>query len=202
MQEDLIKDGVIKYTINWENAACIAAETIADLEHYRHLLWQHKLIGEDERGYGYGNISKRCGANSAHFIISGTQTGRKEWLSPNEYAKVTYWNIKNNLAFCKGKIKASSEALTHANLYANFTDCQVVIHIHSHRIWHDYYNILPTTDSKIVYGTPEMAQTVQFLFTQSRNSYLNNILIMGGHQDGILAWGDDFEQVVNAILAL
>lgn len=195
-------DGVIKYKIDWTDTDCITESEIKTINFYRQLLWQKKLIGEDENGIGYGNISFRDPKNAAHFIVSGTQTGKHEWLKNTQYAKVTYWNIKNNSIFCQGKTKASSEALTHANLYQKVTDCQVVIHIHNSFIWHSYYNIFPTTSKEIVYGSPEMAETVQFLISKNNSKLFSNILIMGGHQDGVLAYGNDFDSVTQQLIQL
>ena len=197
-----MEDSVIKYKIKWTEVDCIAASEVETINFYRKLLWQKKLIGEDEDGIGYGNISFRDPKNEAHFIISGTQTGKYEWLKNTQYAKVTYWNIKNNSLYCQGKTKASSEALTHANLYDKIADCQIVIHIHNAIIWHRYYNILPTTSKEIVYGSPEMAETVQFLFHKNNSKLFSNILIMGGHQDGILAYGSDFASVTQQLIQL
>jgi len=40
--------------------------------------------------------------------------------------------------------------------------------------------------------TPEMAQEVQRLFDNDEITD-TDILIMGGHEDGIIAWGKNFE---------
>ncbi len=198
-----MEDGVIKYSIRWTDTSCISETEIQAMSHFRKILWQHQLIGEDAQGIGFGNISRRDTENPDHFIISGTQTGKHEWLTADQYSKVTYFNIKNNIVFCKGKIKASSEALAHGNLYANIPNCQIVIHIHSSNLWQKYYNVLPTTNEKIVYGTPKMAETVQFLFKESSTQIDDNkILIMGGHQDGILGYDANFEPLIKKILSL
>jgi hypothetical protein len=175
---------------------CISEAEIAELDIARHKIWKIGGIGVDE-GYGYGNISQRCSDNAAHFIISGSQTGHLENLTNTQYAKVTYWKIKNNLLFCQGKIQASSEALTHAVLYDINTDIQVVIHIHNNLFWKKNLNKLATSDEKAEYGTPEIAQSVRFLFTNKVVKSLPNIIIMGGHQDGILVFGESLAQATD-----
>jgi L-ribulose-5-phosphate 4-epimerase len=189
------KEGVIKYQSHWENTDCISPEDIAELDFYRNKIWQTGGIGAVNNA-GYGNISLRCADNPAHFIISGSQTGQYETLASTQYSKVIYWKIKNNILFCQGRTQASSESLTHAGLYEIHHDIQAVIHIHNANFWHKNLDVLPTSDKKSAYGTPEITQSVRFLFTkiilQNTNKkapVLPNIIIMGGHEDGILIFG-------------
>ena len=188
-------EGVIKYQSHWQNVDCITANEVAELDFYRNKIWQAGGIGI-ENNVGYGNISIRDKQNPAHFIISGSQTGQHENLQNTQYSKVIYWKIKDNMLFCKGRIQASSEALTHAILYEVCADIQTVIHIHNKNFWHANIDVLPTSDKKSAYGTPEITQSVRFLFTnimlQNRKNetpILPNIIIMGGHEDGILVFG-------------
>jgi L-ribulose-5-phosphate 4-epimerase len=189
------KEGVVKYQSHWENIDSITPEDIAELDFYRHKIWQTGGIGVTNN-VGYGNISVRCADNPAHFIISGSQTGQHERLANTQYSKVIYWKIKNNILFCQGGAQASSEALTHAALYEICSDIQTVIHIHNANFWQANLDVLPTSDKKSAYGTPEITQSVRFLFTtillqntNKKTPILPNIIIMGGHEDGILVFG-------------
>jgi L-ribulose-5-phosphate 4-epimerase len=199
-------EGVIKYKCEWQNLDCIAGDEVAELNFYRNKIWKRSWIGEQD-GVGFGNISQRCRKNSAHFIISGSQTGHCEILENTQYAKVTYSKIKNNILFCQGKIQASSESLTHAVLYELSADIQAVIHIHEKKFWHKNIDKLPTSDKKAEYGTPQIAQSVRFLFTNKMLSntfehspILPNIIIMGGHEDGILVFGESLAQATQFLI--
>lgn len=190
------KEGVTKYQINWQDIDCITNNEIAEIDFHRNKIWTKKGIGV-QNNVGYGNISIRNPQNLAQFIISGTQTGHLENLANTQYSKVTYSNIENNLLFCQGRIPASSEALTHAVLYNTNTDIQAVIHIHNNLFWKKNLNKLATSDQKAEYGTPQMAQSVRFLFTNKRIQSLPNIIIMGGHQDGMLVFGESIQQTTD-----
>lgn len=150
------------------------------------------MIGHNRTfNVGFGNISQRINENS--FLISGTQTGHIEQLDKSKYAIVTDYRIEENKLFCKGEINASSEGLSHAVLYEQNPAIQVIIHIHHKELWQKLLYKAPTTPSDVPYGTPEMALSIQ-------DCYLNNhleeqgILVMAGHEDGIISFGTNFEQ--------
>ena len=197
-----MEDGVIKYTIDWQNENQLTETDIKMLNECRTLLWQKKLIGIDESGVGYGNISIRHAIVPNSFIISGTQTGQHQTLTTAQYALVTKWKIKNNSLFCIGNTRASSEALTHAIFYEYNTDYKAVIHIHNDYIWQKYLHKLPTTPQNIAYGTPMMADSVRFLLSSKRVNLAQKVIIMGGHKDGILAFGESLQAATQTLLDL
>jgi L-ribulose-5-phosphate 4-epimerase len=197
-----LQEGVIKYQIAWDNRNILTEKDIAELNQCRTILWQNGLIGVDETGVGYGNISCRYDKMPSSFIISGTQTGAHETLTTAQYALVTHYEIKNNSLFCIGKTKASSEALTHCIFYANNIANKIVIHIHSAYIWKNNLHKLPTTDTKIEYGTPEMADSVRFLLTNKKANLARKVIIMGGHENGILVFGDSLHIATQTLLKL
>ncbi len=185
------QDGVIKYECYWDDCDCIAPQEITELNYFRTKIWQSGWIGEDVNGIGYGNISTRQEASKDGFIISGTQTGAHETLNIQQYSYVYNFNINKNVVFCKGKIKASSEALTHAAFYTIHTDIKAVTHIHNTNFWLKNLDILPTTPHNIPYGTPQMAESVRFLYYS--DSECIKIILMAGHEGGILVFGDSLQ---------
>jgi hypothetical protein len=66
---------------------------------------------------------------------------------------------------------------------------RTVLHVHSPQIWNHAERMgLPVSDREVAYGTPEMAREVERLFAEY-GLRQEGILSMGGHQDGIVAFG-------------
>ncbi len=145
------------------------------------------IIGQDDDrydGYGFGNLSQRT---SDGFLISGTQTGYMATTKLKDYAEVTGWNSKLNTIVSRGLVKPSSESLTHAVIYEVQNEVTSVFHVHSPDIWKAAAELkIPITDPDIPYGTPGMAEAVQRCASESG---LPGVLSMGGHEDGIVAYG-------------
>ena len=106
-------------------------------------------------------------------------------LSKKHYSLVKNYEINKNSVHCEGLSKASSESLTHAAIYETNMEVNAVIHIHNKCMWNKYLNDLPTTDKKAEFGTPEIALEIKKL--ANKNS---GIIIMGGHPEGIIVYGE------------
>jgi ribulose-5-phosphate 4-epimerase/fuculose-1-phosphate aldolase len=88
--------------------------------------------------------------------------------------------------------------MTHAVLYVALPDTQAVIHVHSASLWHSFSHRLPTTADDIPYGTPAMCRAVADLATSAKDG----VIVMRGHEDGIIAFGSTADEAGNRILAL
>ena len=183
-------------------------EILYALNKWRSILWKHKLIGQDPdryEGYGFGNVSQRVAPfdekrGKRSFVISGTQTGELEELDNNHYALVSAYDTRNNQVIASGTVKPSSEALTHAMIYDLDDKIQAVLHVHSQGIWNTAAaQGIPVTQASIEYGTPEMALEVRRLFTET-NLRQSRIFSMGGHEDGIVSFGNNVEQAGQVLL--
>jgi L-ribulose-5-phosphate 4-epimerase len=97
--------------------------------------------------------------------------------------------------------KASAESLTHAAIYEALPEVGAVVHIHCFELWKKLLNNYPTTSKEIEYGTPEMALAVQILSAGMENSE-EKIIIMGGHREGILAFGKNLEDATTQIIKI
>ncbi|MGZ5244057.1 MAG: class II aldolase/adducin family protein [Bacteroidia bacterium] len=196
------EEGVIKFRCEHIITDALPDSVLTELKHFRQLLYMQKLIGTDDTGIGYGNISQRFG-NSNQFIISGTQTGHLQELQSSHFTLVEDYNITENRLKCAGPIKASSESLTHAALYSANPQINAVIHIHQHKAWNTYLYKLPTTAENIPYGSPEMALAIMDICI--KNKLQNGVVIMGGHKDGLIAFGENLEvayqQLTNILVA-
>ena len=197
-----MEEGYIKYHLSWEKADALPSDLIRELNEWRSRMYDLGLIGYDpELKVGFGNISLRCPQEYGHFIISGTQTGHVARLDARHYTAVTAYDLARNTLSCKGPVKASSESLTHAALYACAESVQAVIHVHNRSMWNRLLHKVPTSSAEVPYGTPEMAFEVQRLFRESDLPH-SKILVMAGHQDGILSFGESLEEAGGVLISL
>jgi len=190
-------EGVIKFQLDFREGPAPAERLVLELNAWRARFLELGLIGQDpERyeGYGFGNLSRRLPGQGEHaFLISGTQTGHLEELQVNHYATVRHCNPAKNQLQAIGQIKPSSEALSHGILYQSHPEIHWVMHLHSPDIFNHYRSLaLPCSDPSAAYGTPEMASAIEALAKKQQDSQ-PSLLVMGGHQDGILAYGSDAE---------
>lgn len=153
------------------------------------------LLGVDENGVGFGNISRRAGAT---FYITGSGTGARALLTLADYARAVAWDFERNWLRCEGRVIASAESLTHAAVYSMAAEVHAVMHGHDHALWHELLEHGPATAADVTYGTPEMAREVQRLFRET-NVRATRLFAMAGHADGIVAFGPDFREALAAL---
>lgn len=190
-------EGYIKFNCDWIKAGPIDSNLIQELNVWRDTLYKLGLIGVYNNGIGFGNLSFRIENNS--FLISGSATGNLKKLNENHYSLVTDYDLLNNTLTCTGPIKASSESLSHAAIYEYSPRINAVIHIHSISLWEKLKNKVPTTSEKATYGTPEMAFEIKRLFKETLVTD-EKIIVMGGHQEGIIAFGKTLEEAGKILL--
>ena len=194
-------EGYIKYDIEWTPGPAAFVAAARALDAWRRPLFDADLIGiYEDLGIGYGNLSMRCG-ESGQFLISGTQTGELAETDESHYSLVTRVDIDANTVSCVGPVKASSEAMTHAAIYALDDSIGAIVHVHSDRLWKRYLGELPTTDAAIAYGTPEMAREFARLFDQTDFGQAG-VAVMAGHEEGLISFGFSIEDAARRMLAL
>jgi hypothetical protein len=209
--------GYIQFRCEWEPAAPPAVP--ADLIAWRDRLHRLGLIGVYPNGIGYGNISIRTEGSS--FLISGTATGHLHTLGPEHFAEVTAFDFATNWLCCRGPVKASSESLSHAAVYASdraqagmpaspgnsggtgIPACArigAVIHVHHLGMWEKVRDRIPTTDHRAEAGTPEMAWAIEALLRQPGVKE-RGLFVMGGHREGLMAFGATLDEAGERIVA-
>lgn len=202
-------EGVIKFDLQYRVAPPVAHNELKELNAWRSRLWRLQLIGQDPQrydGYGFGNVSVRCGPRDAvrgkrAFLISGTQTGALPELDEHQYTLVESYDATANRVVAQGPVKPSSESLTHGILYDMDARIQAVLHVHSPDIWQAAGTLgMPVTRDSVPYGTPAMAAEVQRLFRET-DVLLQQIFSMGGHKDGIMAFGETVAMAGDTLLA-
>jgi L-ribulose-5-phosphate 4-epimerase len=93
-------------------AACTETDML-DLVKWRSKLHKEGLVGQDParyEGLGYGNLSKKI--REGTYLITGSQTGHLENLSPHEFAKITGFDPAENKVWSSGMCRPSSETMT------------------------------------------------------------------------------------------
>ena len=163
-----------------------------ELNAARQELRRLSLLGVDEDGIGFGNVSLRDGTS---FYITGSGTGALPALTLQDYAKVVVWDFERNWLRCEGRVIASAESLTHAAVYSMDAEVRAVVHGHAHALWRDLVERGPSTSADVTYGTPEMAREVQRLFRET-DVRTTKLFAMAGHVDGIVAFGQGFHQAL------
>lgn len=191
------EEGVIKFDLRFDNAPPLSPNTLSELNAWRSILWKLGLIGQDpERygGYGFGNVSQRIGplaaaAGHRQFVISGTQTAHLGVLDAAHYATVQHYDPEQNRVLANGPVRPSSESLTHGMIYDMDANIHVILHVHAPAIWESALALgIPVTDAAVAYGTPAMAHEVKRLFDATAVRH-KGIFCMGGHADGVMAFG-------------
>jgi len=191
-------EGYIKYTCERidENIS-IPVKVFDSLSKWRLKMYEYGFIGVYPNGIGYGNISARADASS--FYISGTATGSLPVLEEKHYALVNSWSFNQNSLKCTAMVNASAESLSHAAIYESLPHVGAVIHIHHKGLWDKYLNSLLTTSTDVLYGTPEMAREISNI-VQTVKLNQDSILVMGGHEEGIVSWGETLDEAGEVVL--
>ncbi|MCO6500495.1 MAG: class II aldolase/adducin family protein [Vicingus serpentipes] len=189
-------DGVIKFNCNWSEEH-LSITVPHELKLWRDKMHQLKLIGEYEHvQIGYGNISIKVDEG---ILISGTQTGNIYPIKSSDFALITDYDMENNQVTCKGKIKASAESLTHAAVYDADKSVKAIIHVHNKELWDRLIDKMPTSDRTVPYGTAKMANEIKRLFSKT-NVTQEKIIIMGGHDEGIIVFGKNLDEAGEVLL--
>lgn len=197
----MIDEGYTKYNVDWTDRRPVDLPEVAELARWRRRLYDAGLVGQyEDSGIGYGNVSVRI-SRGPEFLISGTRTGHLRHTGREHYALVTKADVTGNSVTCRGAVQASSEALTHASVYALDSSTGAVVHVHDDLLWERLRGTMPTTDAAVPYGTPGMAEEFARLW---RNSELADagVAIMAGHESGIVSFGRDLQEATERVLSL
>jgi L-ribulose-5-phosphate 4-epimerase len=200
MQQPHEKEGVVKYSVKHETARIEFPAEMPELFSWRSRLRGLNLIGEDSHGLGYGNLSIRLYATPS-FLITGSQSSGLIEVDQRHFARVTVVDLDRNFLRSVGQHPPSSEALTHAALYQVLGAIRAVVHVHSRPIWEAYRDRLPTTRDDVAYGTPEMGYEMIRLHKGRALGRLG-VIVMGGHQDGVVSFGPSLADAAGKILEL
>ncbi len=196
-----IDEGYIKYESLWTPGPATHVEAARLLDAWRRPLFAAGLIGEyAEHGVGYGNLSMRRGTGNL-FLITGTQTGKLDVTDERHYSLVTDCDLRANVVRCSGPVQASSEAMTHAAIYALGDAIGAVVHAHSRRLWEACFGQLPTTDPDVAYGTPAMAMELDRLYRMGGFKE-SGVAVLAGHEDGLISFGTTVEEAATRLLTL
>ncbi len=193
------QDGYIKFKYEWEKKLfSFPRDKFEKLNQWREKFYQMDLIGVLGNGIGFGNISLRV-EKTNKFIITGSATGKFRYLNKMHYSLVDDFDIESNFVKCLGEIKASSESLTHASVYKEAPSINSIVHTHNRKMWNHYKDKKPTTPVEYPFGTPEIAKAIGDL-VKNDNVLEEKLIVMGGHEDGVITFGNTIEEAGEAML--
>jgi len=181
-------EGVIKFNCIRHPGVPFYEDQLRELMEIRTELFDLELIGIYPDGIGFGNVSQRW--NRTEFVITGSATGSIPVLTPEHFSLVIEASPAKNQVTCVGSVKASSESLTHALIYRFKPFVGAIIHTHHKGMWEFFMGEVPTTPAEVPYGTPAMCDAVKQLFEET-DVEEQKFFVMAGHEDGVIAFGED-----------
>jgi L-ribulose-5-phosphate 4-epimerase len=155
----------------------------------------------DRRGLKWRRVRQleRPRRRDDEFYITGSATGGLPELTPTDCVRVVVFDFAKNWLCYEGAAAPSSESLTHAPIYESDSSTSAVIHCHDSDLWRTLLDRVPTTSERAAYGTPEMASEIMRLFTVS-DARSREILLMAGHEGGIVAFGKNLENAFAVLI--
>lgn len=193
------KEGIIKFNLIWKKKPIPASVNLSELVIYRNKLFRSGFIGVTKQGIGFGNISN-FNKDTGKIIISGSGTGSIKLANRNHFSIIDSVSTRTNTVKCSGLHAASSESITHYTIYRLSNKIYCVIHIHNSGLWMKLKNVVPSTDEEAAYGTPEMAYEIKRLWKET-DLKEKKIIVMKGHRDGIISFGENLNEAVNVIFS-
>ena len=199
----LLKDqeAVIKFQFDHESVPACDPSDIAEMERWRRELRTRQFLGQHPdryEGLGYGNLSARL--RDGTVLITGSQTGCLDALTTAHYVRILEFDPEQNRVRSRGLGKPSSETLTHMAVYQSVSGARYVFHTHCPKLWRAAKRLkLPITDPDAKCGSPEIFYSVVELL-RDQDLCSRGILSMGGHEDGILTWGETADDAGFALL--
>ena len=187
----------VKFTYERTGAEIAPFDQLPALNECRRKLHELRLIGVDSNGIGFGNLSTRDGATS-NFYVTGSATGGLAELTLADCVRVVAYDFEQNWVHYEGAAIPSSESLTHAAIYESDPMASAVIHCHDSISWTRLLGRVPTTSLAAAYGTPQMAYEIIRLFDVG-DARTRKIFVMAGHEGGIVAFGENFEDAFDIL---
>jgi hypothetical protein len=172
--------GAVKFRFEYVGGELVPFPGFEELNAGRQELRRLGLLGADETGLGFGNISMRDGETDS-FYITGSGTGVLPALALQDYAKVIGCDFERNWLRCEGRAIPSAESLTHAAVYSMDAEVRGVVHGHGRRLWQGLRERGFATGPNVHWGTPEMARAITAC---SRNRFADRKDFRNGRAQG------------------
>ena len=190
-------DGYIKFHCQMEAGPAPDLAAFPGLSRLRTELHDMGVLGVLPDGVGYGNVSALCGGGS-EFVITGSATGADRELLDRLWSTVVSVDFGTNTLHCRGMVAASSESMSHAAVYRGHPGIRFVAHIHHAALFAALLRRgWPATPQEAAFGTPEMALSLQKLV--SDRGVDAGLVVMGGHEEGILVYATHPEEILRLI---
>lgn len=183
------EEGVVKYSLKFKKTKPVSLTCKEKIETVREDLYALNLIGAYEDGIGFGNISLKED-NSDKFVITGTQTGHLACLHVEDYSLVEKVDFDTFTTYASGMSEPSSEAITHACIYALNKKIKAIIHVHNEKLWRYMLDNDYVSTSDVEYGSLEMVKDIQKIY-KSHDVLKDNAFVMKGHFEGVFVFAEN-----------
>lgn len=199
-------EGVIRfeYALEIRPAPGTESTEFARLNAWRSILHRLSLLGQCPSrydGFGYGNVSLRPDAGDPAFLVTASQTSGLPVAASTDWTRVDAADLRTFHVVATGSLPPSSEAMTHAMIYAADPAMRCVLHVHCPEIWRRTEALgVPATPAHITYGTPDLAAAVAGLLQSTTVRPL--VFTTLGHEDGVFACGTDIDATAHALIDL
>lgn len=196
----MIDENCDRYSLRYTRTSEIAVKECNKIEKVRSRLYSLGLIGAYCDGFSFGDISLRYKKKNS-FIITSTQTGEFPKLTPNYYSLVKKVDFKKFTTYAIGPAKPSTEAITHACIYALDSQINAVIHIHNEKLWDYMFKNGYLNTKETLYGSYEMYDDIKKMY-KDVDPFLNNSFVMKGHYEGIVTFGKTLKDAEKALFEI
>ena len=189
-----------EYSLKYTKTNELAKKECKKIEKVRARLYSLGLIGSNNNGVSFGNISLRYKTKNS-FLITAAHTGEFPHLSPSYYSLVKKVNFKKFTSYAIGPSKPSIEAITHASIYNIDSKINAVIHVHNEKLWrymleNDY---LSTED--ITYETPKILENIKNIY-KNIDPFLNNSFVIKEDFKGIITFGKTLGEAEKSLYSI
>lgn len=190
-------EGVVKFSYSHRRQNLSLGKQARNLINLRNSVFKKGYLAKREDGKASGSISIRSGKSNS-FLISGKQTGEVFNFTEKHICLVESFNLEAFSLISKGETKPGSEALIHALLCSLDRNIQCVVHITEPRLV-SYTEMNPYPSTVETYGTVELLEQIKLIIKNKAIQNSSGILLMKGHQDGILSFAKKEAEAIQQI---
>jgi class II aldolase/adducin N-terminal domain-containing protein len=195
----MTETGAIKFRAERLPGKMQPCSKLIELSVYRSKLRGLGFIGEDANGIGFGNVSIKAKKDEGFFItVSGGALS--DSIDQGGLVFVKNWSLSDNFVSFEGPGTPSAETLTHAAVYEVNPAAGAILHIHNRALWERLVEGGEATGDVAEYGTTAMAKAVQKFL--KRRGRLTTVLAMSGHEEGVIAFGQDLAEAYARLINL
>ena len=189
----------VKFTYQRARAEIAPFDALAELNACRRKLLEQRLMGVDSNGVGFGNLSVRDGV-SRNFYITGSATGGLPELTPTDCVRVVAYDFAKNWLRYEGAAVPSSESLTHAAIYESDPTISAVDSLSRLGFVGGRFSIALRQLRRPLLTARRKWRTKSCVCSTISDVRSRKILVMAGHEGGIVTFGKNLEDAFDVLM--